>query len=216
MATLRMSARSAVALPTYPDLQDDGRRFQSHRGDRRRKGFRDVAACRRTPSHLVTPAPERGASSHPVQAPIEALGRRTEKNRREEPACNTTDEEGERRRQVDERPGKGGADDGTEKSHRRWGRHQPDSSSVPGCGQCARAPSHALRRRDRLRANPGSQRRVVSPRRCRQAADPYVGVGSATSGKPNGLPALLSVKRITAWTWRTSPSLLLHVPVSFI
>jgi len=79
----------------------------------------------------VTTTPERGASSHSVEAPVKALGRSTENDRREEPPANTTDDEGYRWRQVGNRPGESGADNGAQERHRRWSRHQPDSCSVP-------------------------------------------------------------------------------------
>jgi hypothetical protein len=52
------------------------------------------------------------ASSHPVETPIEALGCRTENDRGEDPPGSGPDEDGQRRRQIEERQREGCSDEG--------------------------------------------------------------------------------------------------------
>ena len=51
----------------------------------------------------VPTAPEYAGSSHPVEMPIEALGRPAENKGGEDPTRSATDENGQRRRQVGQR-----------------------------------------------------------------------------------------------------------------
>lgn len=89
-------------------------------------GLEDFAG-RTAPPQLGVRVPEAGRSlpatpeyatcSHAVETPIEALGSRTENERGDDPPGSGSDEDGQQRRQVDERQREGCSDEGPPERH---------------------------------------------------------------------------------------------------
>jgi hypothetical protein len=91
-----------LAGPTHSRSQDAPNRAKDVRRDR---------------SASPPAASECAASAHSVEAPIEALGCRTENKRGEDPPSSGTDENGHRRRQVDKRQRQSCPNEGARERH---------------------------------------------------------------------------------------------------